>query len=528
MQTIYKNGTIITMSSHPAAEAVLTEDGTIKVIGSLQKIQNISSGADIVDLQGCTMLPAFIDPHSHFSSYAGSFLQVCLTDSAGFDEIAERIRQFISRNKIKPGEWVIANGYDHNTLAEKCHPPLALLDACAPDNPLILQHASGHMGVFNSRALSSLGVTASTPSPEGGRIETSGGHLTGRMEENAFFTYMKKAPMPDGRAFLDAYQKAQNSYASYGITSIQEGMTVRQMIPLYRNLIQNDLLYLDLTAYASMPDAQELYDAFPDADGRYDGHLRLGGLKIFLDGSPQGRTAWMRTPYLGQEPAYCGYGTMKDEDVLAALEYAVLHHRQILAHCNGDAAAQQYIDAARIVTESGSDLASLRPVMIHAQLLGTDQLPQIRELGIIPSFFAAHVFHWGDIHIRNFGFERASKISPAASALQNNILFTFHQDTPVIEPNMLETVWCAVNRLTKNGVLLGAGERISVTEALKAVTINAAYQYFDESVKGSIEPGKYADFVILDENPLAVPPGKIRDIRVLKTIKHGNVIFEGD
>lgn len=528
MQTIYTNGTIITMSARHTAEAVLTENGIIKAAGSPDEIRHIASGAETVDLKGCTMLPAFIDPHSHFSSYASSFLQVSLTDSADFSEIAGRIRQFIAKNRIRPGEWVIANGYDHNTLAEKCHPTLALLDACAPDNPLILQHASGHMGVFNSSALKALGVSADTPSPEGGRIELSDGRLTGRMEENAFFTYMKKAPMADAKALTGAYKKAQEGYASYGITSIQEGMAVRQMIPLYQNLLKNHLLYLDLTAYAAMPDAQALYDAFPEADGRYDGHLRLGGLKIFLDGSPQGRTAWMRTPYRNQDPPYRGYGTMKDEDVRAAVEYAVQHRRQILAHCNGDAAAQQYIDAVRKVSESGGDPAAIRPVMIHAQLLGLDQLPQVRALGIIPSFFIAHVFHWGDIHIRNFGFERAAKISPAASTLQNGIRFTFHQDTPVIEPDMLETIWCAVNRLTKSGVLLGADERIPVMEALKAVTVNAAYQYFDESVKGTIEPGKYADFVILDENPLAVPPEKIRTIRILKTIKSGNVIFNGD
>lgn len=164
--------------------------------------------------------------------------------------------------------------------------------------------------------------------------------------------------------------------------------------------------------------------------------------------------------------------------------------------------------------------------MIHAQLLEPEQLERVADLGIVPSFFVAHVYHWGDTHIKNFGFKRASQISPAGSALARNIRFTFHQDTPVIEPDMLETVWCAVNRVTRTGVKLGDKECIPVMEALKAVTINAAYQYGEEHTKGSIEPGKAADFVILDCDPVTAKPMDIRKIKVLQTIKAGKTIFE--
>ncbi|MEG2037086.1 MAG: amidohydrolase family protein, partial [Ruthenibacterium sp.] len=198
---------------------------------------------------------------------------------------------------------------------------------------------------------------------------------------------------------------------------------------------------------------------------------------------------------------------------------------QLLAHCNGDAAAQQYIDAIKTVSGK-TDLAKLRPVMIHAQLLAKEQLPDVKATGLIPSFFIAHVFHWGDIHVKNFGIERAAAISPAGSALARGILFTFHQDTPVLEPDMLETVWCAVNRVTKSGAILGAEERISAYDALKAVTLHAAYQYFEENTKGSIAVGKHADFVILDQNPLTVAPMAIRDIAVLATIKEDKVLYE--
>lgn len=203
---------------------------------------------------------------------------------------------------------------------------------------------------------------------------------------------------------------------------------------------------------------------------------------------------------------------------------------QILAHCNGDAACGQYIRVfEKAAAAEGKTLpADIRPVMIHAQLLGLDQIPNVKAMGMIPSFFAGHVYHWGDIHADNLGMERASHISPAASAEKEGIAYTFHQDAPVIEPDMLETVWCAVNRCTKNGKVLGSKERISVTDALKAVTVNTAYQYFEERERGSIAPGKRADFVILSENPLEKDKMQIRDIRVLATIKDGDVIYRRD
>jgi len=525
MEKLYFNGTILTMAATGSVEAVLTDGGIIKAAGSRSELEAAAADAEKIDLRGHAMLPAFIDAHSHFSSYAMSFLQAPLDECCDFAEIAGRIKRFIQANNVKPGDWVIAKGYDHNALAENIHPTLALADAAAPENPLIMQHASGHSGVFNSLALRAFGITADTPSPEGGRIGCENGALTGYMEENAYFTYMKKAPMPGMSDMLSAYKKAQDSYAAHGITTIQEGMTVSQMIPFYQLILKQDMLKLDLVAYAAMPDAEAICAAFPEAVRRYDGHLKIGGCKIFLDGSPQGRTAWMRTPYLDETPPYFGYGTMKDEEVASAVRTASRRHLQILAHCNGDAAAQQYLDAiAKVSTDY--DVSSLRPVMIHAQLLGRDQLGEVKRLGVMPSFFAAHVWHWGDVHIRNFGLERASQISPAHSALERGIRFSFHQDTPVIEPDMLETVWCAVNRITKAGVSLGADERIAVTDALKAVTINAAYQYFEEDSKGSIEAGKNADFVILDRDPLAVGPMEIRNIKVLQTVKDGRVIFD--
>lgn len=524
MKTIFYGGTILTMEEELYAQAVLTKDDLIEAVGTAEALMRMAPEAQAYHLNGKTMLPAFLDPHSHFTGAANSFLQLSLEDTTRFEEIEEKLRTFIAENRILPGNWVIAAGYDQNLLPGGAHPHRTLLDRCAPENPVVLQHKSGHMGVFNTRALEALGVTAQTAAPSGGLIGKQDGQLSGYMEENAFVSYLQKIPMPDLPALLDAYGKAQELYASHGIVTVQEGMMVESLIPLYRRLLEDGLLKLDVVGFPGQEAEAAFAAAFPHSVKQYDKHFKIDGIKIFLDGSPQGRTAWLRTPYAGAAD-YCGYGTMRDEAVYEAISYAYAHRLQILAHCNGDAAAAQYLRCLDKAAAAGMDLSALRPVMIHAQLLGTDQLEAVKRRNVIPSFFVGHVYHWGDTHIQNFGMARASAISPAASALQAGILFTFHQDTPVTEPNMLETVWCAVNRITKNGVVLGKQESISVLDALKAVTRNAAYQYFEEGQKGSIRPGKTADFAILDANPLAVDPMEIRNIKVTAAIKAGNLVY---
>lgn len=524
MQTLYYNGPILTMESPVPAQALLTQDDTIQAVGERKQIEAMASpGVRRADLHGCALLPAFIDAHSHFAAAANAFLQVSLSGAAGFDEIVRRIQSYIRQNHVAPGAWVRAGGYDHNALAEKRHPTAALLDLAAPENPVIIQHASGHMGVFNTRAIKLLHIPSREDAVAGGRIQLENGIPTGYMEENAFLQSQNKVPMPDEASFLHAFQKAQQWYLSHGITYAQEGMLSDKLIPLYQSLLSSGLLKLDITAYPGF-DAMPAARAAFAAPGMNSGSVQIGGYKMFLDGSPQGRTAWLREPYQGSED--CGYGTLEDCEVFEHVRQAAAEGMQLLAHCNGDAACEQYIRAVEKATADGFDIKHIRPVMIHAQLLGRDQLSRVKNAGIIPSFFIAHVYHWGDVHLQNLGKRRAEAISPAASALREGVLFTFHQDTPVIPPNMLETVWCAASRRTKAGRLLGAAERISVYEALRAVTINAAYQYFETDRRGTLCAGKKADFVILNRNPLSVPVSEVQSIRVLATIKNGAALYQ--
>ncbi len=514
---LYFGGDIITMDDKkPYVQSMLIENDKIIAVGDYN---DLSQNADEkINLNGKTVIPAFIDAHSHFSSYAISLLQPSASNCKSFDDILNVIDSYIKQNNIEKDKWITVKDFDPNELKEKRYPDCNILDKF--ENPILLEHKSGHTGVFNSAALKKLNIDINTPVPEGGKIEQKNGKLTGYIEENALITYMQKMPMPTMEEIEEAYLKAQERYASYGITTAQEGMIMDAMDGMFELLCNKKLLKIDLIGYLDLRNCDKTLNMFSEHINKYREHFKIGGYKVFLDGSPQAKTAWLTKPYKNSD--YCGYPTLTDDMLYKHIKRAINENKQILAHCNGDAAAEQYLT----VFENLNCKKDIRPVMIHAQMLRADQLPRLKKVGMIPSFFIAHVYHWGDTHIKNLGIERASQISCANSALKNNILFTFHQDSPVIEPNMLETIWCAVNRKTKAGIVLGENQKISVIEALKAVTINAAYQYFEEGIKGSIEVGKQADFIILNENPIKVNPDKIKDILVLETIKNGEIIYK--
>lgn len=528
MKKIYYNADVVTMDeSNPGCEAVVVEDGKIIFAGSNDDaLKMAEADSEKIDLEGKALLPGFIDPHSHFSGVAFSYIQVNIGESACFEDIKTKITDHIKYNNIPAGKWISCTGYDHNNLEEKCHPTKQWLDSFAPENPVVLQHKSGHMGVFNTAALEGLGITKDTEAVNGGMIgKDENGELTGYMEETIYVDTVKSVPMPSPQEIFGGFIQGQTKYASYGITTIQEGMFVKELSQMYQALVYQNMLKLDVITYLDFRNVDELAAQFPGNMKQYMNHFKINGIKMILDGSPQGRTAWMETPYVGSED-YCGYPVLKDEMVEGVLKKGASMGLQVLAHCNGDAAATQYIRCMDHVAEEFPETDKLRDVMIHAQLLREDQMDGLKRHEMVASFFAAHVWHWGDVHIKNFGLDRASHISSVRAAADKGIMYTFHQDSPVIEPNMLETLWIATNRITKNGVVLGADQKVSAYEALKAITINAAYQYFEEDIKGSITAGKNADLVILDRNPLKVDTMELKDLIVEETIKAGESIYK--
>ena len=524
MKKILYNADFITLdSANQNIEAILINNGKIEKVGKEKEVLALKdSKTEVIDLSKKTVMPSFIDAHSHFFAVANDLSQVNLNNCKSFDDIQNSILSYVKQKGIKSNEWIIANNYDNNNLQKDRNITKEELDKAFPSNPIVLKHKSGHSGVLNSKGLQMLNITENTANPDGGKIDKKDGKLTGYLEENAFIENIKKIPMASENELLNNIKLAQEKYASYGITTVQEGYLTKELIPIYKKIIENKVLRLDVVAYIDEKSEGIVGEEFANYIKQYKNNFKIGGYKIFLDGSPQGRTAWMRTPYANDENYY-GYGTMTDKEIERIIEKAYNNNLQLLAHCNGDMAAEQYI---LCIQKLNKNIAKIRPVLIHGQLLGVDQLEDIKELGIIPSFFIAHTYYWGDVHIKNFGLQRAEEISPAGSSSKKQIVYTFHQDSPVIEPNMFETIWCAVNRKTRQGITLGTDERISVIEAIKAVTINSAYQYFEESTKGSIKEGKIADLIVVDKNPLKVDRNELRNIKVLETIKDGQTIYK--
>ena len=516
--TLYFGGPIVTLEEPRYAQALVERGGRIAYVGDREEAERLAGpGARRVDLEGRALLPAFVDPHSHLLACAYARLQVPLGECAGWGEIADRLSRHVQERGIQPGEWVKGTGYDQNALAEGVAPDRFCLDRACPNNPVVIQHASGHAGVFNTLALERLGAL----NGDCGLERDGQGELTGRGEENPFLDLLGRIPMDGLEDVLRAFQGAQEEYASHGIATAQEGLLQPVMAPVYQEILRRGLLYLDVNAYVPPADYDRLRGQFAQGVSASPGTFQVAGMKIFLDGSPQGGTAWVREPYAG---GGCGTSTMTDGQVLSAFRQALDRDAQLLAHCNGDRAAEQYLTLlAQAEREAGKKLC--RPVMIHAQLLGLDQLERVKALGVIPSFFVAHVYHWGEIHVKNFGLDRAGRISPAGSALSWGIPFTFHQDSPVIPPDMLETIWCACVRRTKTGRVLGAEERIPVEAALRAVTQTAALQYGLERELGTLRPGKRADFVLLSGDPLRTPPEELKKLQVERTIQRGRTIW---
>lgn len=538
MKTLYFNGDFVPMTGQDDTfEALLVaDDGTIAFTGTKADANKIAEDAAVADLQGNTMLPGFIDPHSHFSGTIQYLTTVDLSFCESFDDIVRTMREFIVKRNIGTDGVVMGTGYDQNSLVEGRHPDRQLLDQVSTDIPVVALHASSHMGAANCKMLELAGINANTPDPEGGRYARVEGsnEPTGYAEEPpALFPLYGVAQTRLNIDVMKMLPEMQQFYFEHGVTTCQDGATQDDFAGMFAQLAKAGLLKIDLVAYPMYGKDVDgmLRDLAPFVSQNYTGHFRIGGIKMFVDGSPQGRTAWMTEPYLPipEDPRtdFCSNGTMSDEEAYDFARKALDANLQLLCHCNGDAAADQYISVYRkaLADTPNAEAAKLRPVMIHCQCTRRDQFQAMADINMIPSIFVSHVWYWGDVHLRNFGPVRGGRTSAVHDALEAALPYTFHSDTPVLQPNALESIWCAVNRKTKRGVQLDEDQKVSVYDALRAVTVNGAYQYGEEAHKGTLEVGKLADLCILDKNPLRVDPWDIRNISVEETIKQGTSVY---
>jgi predicted amidohydrolase YtcJ len=252
-------------------------------------------------------------------------------------------------------------------------------------------------------------------------------------------------------------------------------------------------------------------------------------MKLTLDGSPQGRTAWRTQPYLippdGAKDGYLGYPAIPNDSVVSSIyEKGLKNNWQILTHGNGDAAIDQMIRTLRPLTRKYGN-QDRRNVLIHGQYVREDQLDSLKQLDVIASLFPLHTFYWGDWHKQIIGDSLGNKISPTRTALNKGLKLTIHTDAPVALPNLMRMVGISVERKSRSGQEIGPEERLTPYEAMQAITIWSAYQHFEEDSKGTLEAGKLADLVVLDKNPVKVEPQEIKDIEVMETIKEGETVF---
>ena len=536
---IIRGGPIVTVNpDRPAAEAVAIVGGTIVAVGSDSDVMQHRGDATVVtELAGKTLVPGFVDGHSHFCSLVDVQTQaLCASPPAGpcktVADVIAALKAVQARRKLGPGKFVMGFGYDPELLAEKRPPSKQELDSAFPENPVILVHVSGHGAMLNTKALAAYDVTAATPTPPGGVIgrEPGSNEPNGLLFETAFLPIFAKVPGPGDDETLELLKAGQDLYLQEGITTAQEGATMKHQVDLLRILANRGDLKLDVVMLPFIAEIDAIFAGQPPRnETEYKNRLRIGGVKVVMDGSPQGRTAAFTTPYLTDGPA-----GQKDWRGELSFPQPVLNEwvkkvydggATLFVHCNGDAAIDALLEAHRFA--SGDDPAKPRgTVGVHSQFIRRDQLEKYRAWSITPSFFTIHCFYFGDTHVANRGRSQADFISPMKSARALGLRPANHTDFNVAPLDQLFTIHTAVNRISRSGQTIGADERVTPMQALEAITIDGARIYGEEAKKGSIEVGKAADFAVLSANPLTVPPATIETIRVEETIKDGQTVWK--
>ncbi len=539
--TIFVGDNIVTMDpDQPTVEAVAVRGETIVAAGSMDDVMALEGASTrVVDLGDHALVPGFIDSHGHFLG-AGAALDALslhpppVGDVNNIDDIVRKVRAWIADKNIPPGEIVSGGGYDDSLLEEGLHPTRYDLDRATTEHPIILSHVSGHLRTANSAALAASNITAATPDPEGGHIRRVEGSMepNGILEEGAGGLLVGGfAPPPAEEELDDLIRESIDVYLSYGTTTIQDGYTFGAQADAYRAAAEREPFKADVAAFPGFGFGGSV-EGIEDVqyERTYRNGFRVAGVKFVLDGSPQGRTAWVTEPYHEGPPGtpadYVAYPTMDPELYMSAAAGLIGRGVPFLAHGNGDAAMDLMIEGVAGAVEGDDPMPDHRSVIVHAQLMRADQLDRAAELGIVPSFFAAHTFFWGDWHVRSFGEERGTNVSPARWAMDRGVNFTIHNDAMVVPPDIMRLVSIAVTRKSRSGRVLGPHQRLTVMEALHAVTLGGAYQYFEENTKGSITVGKQADLVILGENPLTADPAELEHIPIMETFSRGRSVFK--
>ncbi|WP_405238104.1 amidohydrolase [Lentisalinibacter orientalis] len=540
-EVIYHGGDILTLDDDDTiAEALAVAGGRILAAGTEDAVfTHRTDATTVVHLQGRTVSPGFIDSHSHYFNALLLADQVNLYPppagpGADVDSIVAALERFAREREIPAGQMIMAYGYDDTVMPDGRLLNRDDLDAAFPDNPVRVDHISMHGAVLNSLALEQYGIEADTETPPGGVIVRKPGTSEpwGLIMETAFLPVFEQTPPLTPDEEIAGTRAAHRMYAAAGITTAQEGATHLHQLEAIRRAADAGAHSIDVVVFPFITDVDKTLAEFPiEQWGEYRNRLKIGGVKITIDGSPQGRTAAFTTPYLtggpSGEDSWKGELFAPQEAINRGLKKVYELGVPVTFHVNGDAAIDSLIVAHEFA--AADDPSRYRNVTaIHAQFTRRDQIDAFVEYQIRPSFYALHTYYFAEAHIENRGTEQAHYISPLRDAIDAGLRPTNHTDAPVVPLDQMFMLWSAVNRISRAGDEIGLGQRITPLEGLKAMTVWAAEQYGEQGSKGSLEPGKAADLVILDGNPMTVDPMVIKDIRVIETIKDGRTVFRAE
>lgn len=529
---VFTGGVVHTVDpTNQIAEAVAVSDGRILAVGSNAEVSATAGpGTRRVDLSGRSLLPGFIDAHQHFTGVGGAQYAIDCK-AAGMDSVAAIAEAVRRRAEEQPaGSWIRGRGYDHSRLVEQRHPNRHDLDAVAPDHPVVLTRTCGHIVAFNTKAAEVAGLSMTAADPNGGRYDrdADGETLLGVAYEraNAPLRDASMATEEDTRQYLLAANRAD---LASGLTSVHDaGGLLGPAMEIATDLVARGEIQVRLYAFATVNSFEHPLVGLLSGTGLRTGfgsdRLRIGAFKVITDGSSSGPTAATRQPYT-VDPDDSGIAYWAQDELDDLIGRAHRAGWQCTVHAVGDQAIEQTLDAmARAQAEHPRE--GLRHRIDHCGITPPDLQERVRQQGIVPAMQPAFFWEFGDGYIRNYGRHRADVMFPARSLIEAGVRVAGSSDAPVTDYRPLFGIEQAMTRATRDGDVCGPEERVDLDTAIRMHTINGAYAEFADDRKGSIEPGKFADLVVLSEDIRRVPATELRDLPVALTMVGGEVAYE--
>lgn len=523
------NGQVLTMDSEASvAEAVVVKDGQISYVGNNQvAMQDAGSRTQIIDLRGRVVLPGFIDTHNHLAISAVDSVAVdCSPEKV--QSIEEILREIASVAKASPGtSWLRGVNYDDARLIEKRHPTRGDIDRVVPNRPVLLVHRGYHIAVINSAAMQVLGITEKTEAPIGGEYgrDNRSGQLNGILYENAWFDLWDKPNSPlniDDETFIQGVLKVCTLYIQAGITSVNDAWVVSSSFKGFQGALNRGLLPIRVNIHIINTYLDQL-EEIGLLRGFGNSQLKIMAIKILFDGSVSGLTAALYEPYIGTKDK--GILLMEKEKIENLIQRIHKLGFQVSVHANGDRAIDIVLDVFERVLKANPRFDH-RHRIEHCSLLSQQRIQRIKALNLVPVIFAVYPYYHGDKIYPAFGAKRVEWMMACRSLIDAGVTIAGHSDYPASPFNPLLAIHSLVNRRTEGGIPFSPNQAITVLEALRMYTIDAAFASFDEKTRGSVEPGKFADLTILQENPLTVAREQIKNIQVLMTIVNGQIVYE--